>query len=675
MKLDSTSTTPASATSAESATTNAFGRAVHAVRFLSIDAVEKAQSGHPGTPMGLASIAVDLFTKHLRYNPDDPAWLNRDRFVLSCGHASMLLYSVLHLAGYDVSLDDLEAFRQWDSKTPGHPEFGHTPGVETTTGPLGQGIGNAVGMALAAKMAGARVNTKDASILDYRVFVLASDGDLMEGVAAESVSLAGHLKLDNLVVVYDDNRITIDGGTEIAFSEDVGRRFEALGWHVQWVDGHNPSQVRQALDQAVAADSPALVVARTHIAFGSPGKQDTSASHGAPLGVSETQATKRTAGWPLEPAFHVPEAAYEPFVSRKEENLRLYHAWQEQVAALGSEQKAALDELVNHAAPADLFEQLVAVAGNADDATRSHSARIQQKVAELVPAFVGGSADLACSVKTSLKGSGDVGSDDFSGRNLHFGVREHGMGSVLNGIALSGLFVPFGSTFLIFSDYMRPPMRLASLMKQQVVYVFSHDSIFLGEDGPTHQPVEQLWSLRMVPNLDVVRPADAVECAAAWAHALTRTEGPTALSLTRHTVPALRRPDGFELRQILDGGYVLSDAHDPTLVLIATGSEVGVAVAAKAILDDRGQRVRVVSMPCVDAFLRLPKDKRDTVLPPGVRRASLELGVSTPWHALVGLDGIAIGIDRFGASAPYEELATQFGMTAEQVAERIQAQL
>ncbi len=654
---------------------SSFEKAVQAVRFLSVDAVEKAQSGHPGTPMGLAAIAVDLFTKHLRYNPDDPAWLNRDRFVLSCGHASMLLYSVLHLAGFDVSLDDLKAFRQWESKTPGHPELGHTPGVETTTGPLGQGIGNAVGMALAAKMAGARVNTEDTSVIDYRVFVLASDGDLMEGVASESVSLAGHLRLDNLVVIYDDNRITIDGTTDLAFSEDVGRRFEGLGWHVQWVDGHNPDRVRKALDQAVAADRPALIVARTHIAFGSPGKQDTSASHGAPLGASETAATKCAAGWPKEPAFYVPETAYEPFLDRKKDNLRFYEAWQKTVAALGSEQKAALDELVDHAAPADLLEQLLAVVGNGDDATRSHSARIQQKVADLVPAFVGGSADLACSVKTSIKGSGDVGAEDFSGRNLHFGVREHGMGAILNGIALSGLFVPYGSTFLIFSDYMRPPMRLASLMKQQVVYVFSHDSIFLGEDGPTHQPIEQLWSLRMVPNLDVVRPADAVVCAAAWTHALLRTTGPTALSLTRHTVPALKRPEGFDPRQILDGGYVLTDAEDPTLVLIATGSEVCTAVAAKAILEAAGQRVRVVSMPCVDAFLRLPKERRNAVLPPGVRRASIELGVSTPWHALVGLDGIAVGIDRFGASAPWEELATQFGMTAKQVAERIQAEL
>ncbi len=659
---------------------SSFDQAVRTVRFLSIDAVEKANSGHPGAPMGLAGIAVDVFTRHLRYQPADPAWPNRDRFVLSCGHASALLYSMLHLAGYDVTLDDLKAFRQWGSKTPGHPEYAHTPGVETTTGPLGQGIGNAVGMALAAKLAGARVNREGSSLVDYRVFVLASDGDMMEGVAAEAASYAGHLKLDNLVVVYDDNRITIDGTTDIAFTEDVGARYAALGWHVQRVDGHAPEEVRKALDAAVAAERPALIVARTHIGYGSPNKQDTPDCHGAALGAAEVRATKEAAGWPLEPAFFVPPEARQPFDVRRKENLAVYEAWQKQLAAAAPEQKAALDELLEKRVPADLFEKLIAAADKKNDATRSHAGKIQQTVAKLVPSLVGGSADLAGSVKTLIKGSPDIGPGAFSGKNLHFGVREHGMGSVMNGLALSGLFVPYGSTFLIFSDYMRPPMRLAALMNQQVVYVFSHDSVFLGEDGPTHQPVEQLWTLRMTPNLDVVRPADSLECAAAWYHALSRKSGPTVLSLTRHVVPELARPEGFDPQRVLDGGYVLSDAAAPTLVLIATGSEVSVAVEVKKLLEnpslgEKAQRVRVVSMPCVDAFLRLPKAAQDAVLPPGVRRASFEIGVTSPWRALTGLDGICIGVDRFGVSAPWEVIAEKFGLTAPQVAERILAEI
>ncbi len=657
-----------------------FEQAVRTVRFLSVDAVEKAGSGHPGTPMALAGITVDLFTRYLRYNPEVPAWPNRDRFVLSCGHASMLLYSVLHLAGYDVSVDDLKAFRQYESKTPGHPEYAHTPGVETTTGPLGQGLGNAVGMALAAKLAGQRVNRDDAPLIDYRVFVLASDGDLMEGVAGEAASLAGHLQLDNLVVIYDANQITIDGGTDLSFSEDVAARFESLGWQVWHADGHAPEEVRRALDAAVAADRPALIVARTHIGYGSPNKQGSAAAHGAALGADEVRATKEAAGWPLEPTFHVPAEAYEPFRAWREENLRAYQAWQGKVQGLQGDALQSFETFLNREVPEDLLEQLIAARSTKADATRGHAGHIQQKVAELVPGLVGGSADLAGSVKTTIKGAGDVGPGAFDGRNLHFGVREHGMGAVLNGLALSGLFVPYGSTFLIFSDYMRPPMRLAALMRQQVVYVFSHDSIYLGEDGPTHQPVEQLWTLRMVPNLDVVRPADSLECAAAWTHALSRRDGPTVLSLTRHTVPELPRPPGFEPRQMLEGAYVLVDATDPTLVLVATGSEVSVALEAKALLEHselgaRAQRVRVVSMPCVEAFLRLPQEKRDAVLPPGVRRATFEIGVTTPWRAIAGLDGICIGLDRFGASAPWTEIASKFGFTAAQVADQILTEL
>jgi transketolase len=625
--------------------------------------------------MGLAAIAVEIFSNHLVYNPEDPAWPNRDRFILSCGHASMLIYSMLHLTGYDVSLDDIRDFRQWGSKTPGHPEFGHTAGVETTTGPLGQGISNAVGLALAAKMGGARVNSSDTSVIDYNVFALASDGDLMEGVAYEACSLAGHFKLDNLVVVYDANNVTIDGKAEISFTENVSDRFRGLGWAVAAVDGHDAAAVRAALNEAKGADRPVLIVAKTHIGYGAPNKQDTSASHGAPLGADEVKATKEAAGWPLEPTFHVPPSAYTAFDARKAANKSAYDAWNKTVAALGSDQKTKLDTLLGRHVPADLLEQLVAEAGDKDDATRNHAGRIEQKVAELVPGLVGGSADLAGSVKTRLKASGDVSSEDFGQRNFNFGIREHGMGAILNGLALSGMFIPFGSTFLIFSDYMRPPMRLAGLMNQQVVYVFSHDSIFLGEDGPTHQPVEQLWTMRMVPNLDVVRPADAKECAAAWAHALTRKDGPTVLSLTRHTVPALSRPADFDPKTMLEGGYVIDDVADPELVLMATGSEVSEAITVKKILAEKGKKVRVVSMPCVDAFLRLPKSKQDAVLPPGVRRASFELGVTAPWKALTGLDGIEVGVDRFGASAPWKKLQEEYGVTPELAAQKILAAL
>lgn len=655
----------------ESASLTPYQEAVRTVRFLSIDAVEKANSGHPGAPMGLADIAVEIFANHLVFQPKDPSWHNRDRFILSCGHASMLIYSMLHLTGYDLSLQDLRDFRQWEAKTPGHPEYGHTKGVETTTGPLGQGISNAVGLALASKMAGARVNTEATSVIDYKVYVIASDGDLMEGVAYEACSIAGHLKLDNLIVVYDSNNVTIDGQAELSFSEDVGTRFSGLGWDVQHVDGHAAQEIKGALNQAKRGNRPQLIIAKTRIGFGSPKKQGLSASHGAPLGADEVRATKEAVGWPLEPAFYVPDAAKAAFNEAHARNQKAYDAWNKTVAGLAGEQKAALEQLLARTVPADLLEQLIKGLQSKDDATRSHAGRIQQKVAELVPALVGGSADLASSVKTRLNDSGDITALDFSQRNFNFGIREHGMGAILNGLALSGFFLPFGSTFLIFSDYMKPPMRLAALMNQQVVYVFSHDSIFLGEDGPTHQPMEQLWSMRLVPNLDVVRPADALECAAAWTYALRRTDGPTVLSLTRHTVPELKRPSDFDPEEIMNGGYVLSDVENPDLVLIATGSEVGEALQVQEILAARGKRVRVVSMPCVEAFMRLSREKQEAVLPTGVRRASFELGVTAPWKALTGLDGIEVGVDKFGASAPMERLQVEYGVTAAQVAERI----
>ena len=644
--------------------------AIHTVRFLSVDGVEAANSGHPGTPMALAGIGVELFTRYLRYVPEDPTWPNRDRFVLSCGHASMLLYSLLHLAGYDLSLDELKNFRQWGSKTPGHPEVGHTPGVETTTGPLGQGVGNGVGMALAMKMAGARVNTDQDPIFDSRVFVLASDGDLMEGVASEAASLAGLWGLDNLVVIWDDNRITIDGSTELSFTEDVAKRFEAYGWFVQNVDGHDQAALGGVLDAAVAEKGrPSLIVARTHIAIGAPTKQDTAGAHGAPLGAEEIAGAKKAAGWPVEPTFAIPDDARTPFAAQVEKNRVLHSDWKTRVAKLDPTRKAAYDSLVSHAAPAKLYETLCESAPDKANATRSTASVVQQTAAEQVPALVGGSADLAESCKTTIKGSGHVARGQFEGRNLHFGIREHAMGSICNGLALSGLFVPYCSTFLIFSDYMRPAIRLAALMEQQVVYVFTHDSIFLGEDGPTHQPVEQVASLRLVPNLDVWRPANATECAAAWAHALQRKDGPTALVLTRHKIP---NPSADVPRaEASKGAYVLVDVAEPDVVLVATGSEVHVAEQVAEKLNASGKKTRVVSAPCIDLFLQRPKGEVDAVFGSNTKRVAIEAGRTKGWEAVVGRDGLCLGVDKFGASAPWDTLADEYGLTTDKIVARV----
>lgn len=650
-----------------------YEQAVQTLRFLAIDAVEKADSGHPGTPMALATAAVELFSQHLRYVPEAPDWPNRDRFVLSCGHASMLLYSILHLTGYDLPLDELKRFRQLGSKTPGHPEYGHTVGVETTTGPLGQGFTNAVGMALASKMAAARVNG-GSPLIDYRVYVFASDGDLMEGVSAEAASLAGHLGLDNLIVLYDDNQITIDGKTELSFSEDVAARFAAYGWATQHVDGHDRAQLNQAFRRAQSSTKPSLIVAKTTIAIGAPNKQGTSASHGSPLGKDEVRATKAAAGWPLEPDFLVPPGASDVFAPRLEENRRAYAAWQRAVEALAAEQKTRLNQVVTRQVPADLYAQLRASLEDKVDATRSHSGRIIQKLAELVPGLVSGSADLNASTKTDVKGSSSVKAGAYQGRNLHFGIREHAMGGIVSGLALSGGFVPVCSTFLVFADYMRPSIRLAALMGLSVGYVFTHDSIFVGEDGPTHQPIEHVWSLRLIPNLDVFRPADALECAAAWAHTVLRTDGPTALCLTRQNVPQLERPADFDPDTILRGAYVLTSDAAPELTIVATGSEVGVAVGAKKLLNERGRQVRVVSAPCWDLFRRQPADYQASVLPKGVRTVTLEAGVTTPWSE-AGTDVIRLGIDRFGASGPYKELAEAYGLTPERVADSISKEL
>ena len=646
-------------------------QAVKTIQMLAVDGVEKAGCGHPGAPMGLAAITFEIWMRQLRVDPKDPAWPNRDRFVLSCGHASMLLYAMLHLSGHDVSLDDLKNFRQWDSKTPGHPEAHHTPGVETTTGPLGQGIANAVGMATSIKMMAARFGDE---LFDARVFGIASDGDMMEGLSGEACSLAGHLGLGNLVFFYDDNRITIDGGTDLAFSEDVGKRYEAFGWHVQYIDGHDHAAIREALDDACdEKQRPSLIVARTRIGKGSPNKENSAKAHGEKLGEDEVVATKKNIGWPTEPTFLVPDEVKALFAERAEQVGELRKSWLGKLTAYRADAANAqrYDALVERRVPSDLLDQLVAAIPDKAAATRVTSGVLQQTVAQQVPSLMGGSADLTPSTKTYINDSGSLRKGDFSGRNVHFGVREHAMGAFANGVALSDGFIPYTATFLVFSDYMRPAMRLAALSQLQSLFIFTHDSVYLGEDGPTHQPVEHFWALRVIPNLDLVRPCDALECAASWVHALSRTKGPTAFALTRQNVPNLPRPDGFDPKQMLRGAYVIDDAADPDVVIVATGSEVAVALEAKRGLADTGKAIRVVSAPCWDQFERQPQDYRDSIIPPGSRRVAIEIGITSPWRGLVGLDGLVIGHDAFGHSAPWETIRSQFGHDPDSVTKRI----
>ncbi len=649
------------------------------IRFLAADGVEKAKSGHPGLPMGMADVAYVLWTKFMRWQPDDPAWPDRDRFVLSAGHGSMLLYATLHLAGYDLSLADLQSFRQLRSRTPGHPEHGHTPGVETTTGPLGQGIGNAVGMALASRMAAARFNTPEFSPVSWRVFGLCSDGDLMEGVSHEAASLAGHLGLGNLVFVYDDNRITIEGSTSLAFSEDVQKRFEAYGWHVLRADPYDHADLEAALSAAVAEESrPSLVIVRGHIGYGAPKKQDTSHAHGEPLGAEELAGARRALGWPDSPPFLVPAEVRARFAARAAELRPGYDAWHagmKRWRAGDAARAGRWDAMIERRIPADLFDRLCQAAPTAAAATRAHGHAVLQQAAALVPALVGGSADLEPSTKTSIKDSPSVRRGDFGGRNLHFGIREHGMSAILNGMALSG-FVPYGSSFLVFTDYARPSLRLAALMKLPVTWVFTHDSVFVGEDGPTHQPVEHLAALRAIPNLLVLRPADGLETAAAWGLAIERRDGPTIIALTRQTTPVLARPATFDAADLRRGAYVLVESTAAGAVtLIATGSEVGVAVAAAALLAGSGRPARVVSMPAPQLFLAQPAEWRSRVLPEGGRRVTIEAGVTAGWREIAGDSGLLIGIDRFGESAPASDLAPFFGLTAEAVAQRVTAWL
>jgi transketolase len=648
---------------------------INAIRVLAMDAVQKADSGHPGTPMALAPLAYVLWTQHLRYNPTDPHWLNRDRFVLSAGHASMLLYSVLYLTGYDLTLDDLKQFRQWGSKTPGHPELHDTPGVETTTGPLGQGIGNSVGMAVAEAHMGAVFN-RDQKIIDHHVYFVASDGDMMEGVSHESASFAGHAKLGKLIGFYDDNHITIEGDTALTFSDDTGMRFEAYGWHVQHVaDVNDLAALNLAIDAAKAETSkPSLIVVRSHIGYGSPNKHDTAEAHGSALGVDEIALTKKAIGYPSLDSFYVaPEALrYWRDAAKKRANAqadwkKVYDAYKAANPALAKE----LERRLRGDLP-DGWEELLPVftAKDGNVASRAASGVVINAIGKKIPELMGGSADLASSTNTIIKGEPSFSAESYAGRNFHFGIREHGMGSIMNGMSLFGGIIPYGATFLIFSDYMRPPVRLASIMERHVIYVYTHDSIGLGEDGPTHQPIEQLSALRAIPHFTLIRPADASETAEAWRAAL-KHKGPVALVLTRQKLPFIDRTKYAAAGGLARGAYVLADAPGgaPQVVLMSSGSEVSLILDAQTKLAGEGIRARAVSMPSHEIFARQDQAYRDSVLPRGVKRIAIEAAHPMSWYRWVGDDGVIIGLERFGASAPAPTIYEHLGITAARVVE------
>jgi transketolase len=651
-------------------------RCINTIRMLAADAVQKAKSGHPGMPMGAAAMAYVLWTRHLRHTPANPTWPDRDRFVLSAGHGSMLLYALLHLTGYDLGLEDLQQFRQWESRTPGHPEYGHTAGVETTTGPLGQGFATGVGMAIAEGWLSAQFNRPGHAPFDHYTYAIVSDGDLMEGVASEAASLAGHLKLGKLIYLYDDNEISIDGSTDLAFTEDVGRRFEAYGWHVQRVaDGNDLDAVDAAIRAAQAEKSrPSLIMCRTHIGFGSPNKQDTSKAHGEPLGDDEVKLTKQKLGWPESPTFLVPDDVRQAFRQALERGKAWEADWRQRVkahAAAFPAEAARWEQFLSGQLPAGWDAALPKYTpSDPDVATRAVSGKVIQAVYSKLGNLVGGSADLAPSNNTYVPEGGEFQAGSPGGRNFRFGVREHAMGAIANGMALHGGLRPYVATFLVFSDYMRPAIRLAALMGAPVIYIFTHDSIGLGEDGPTHQPIEHVMTLRAIPDLRVIRPADATETVEAWRAALTH-RGPTCLILTRQNLPILDR--AATTAGVEQGAYVLADAAGgtPQLILIATGSEVAVALGAQKILAGKGVRARVVSMPSWECFDAQPKEYRDAVLPPAVTaRLAIEAGSPLGWFKYVGLGGDVVAMTRFGASAPAKVLFEQFGFTPENVAAR-----
>ncbi len=642
--------------------------AANIIRGLAMDGVQKANSGHPGMPMGTADFTSVLFLKHLNHDPKDPAWRNRDRFVLSAGHGSMLLYSLLHLSGYDVSMDDLKNFRQLDSKTPGHPEYGHTPGVETTTGPLGQGCGNAVGMAVAEAMLAERFNQKDFPVIDHYTYVIAGDGDMMEGLSHESFSLAGHLRLRKLIVFYDFNCITIEGATGLACSDDVQKRFEGYNWNVIEIDGHDYYQIDAALNKARAQDRPTLIVGRTCIGRGSPNLAGTHKVHGEPLGPENVIAAKKNLGLPVDKDFYIPDDVRQIFRSRLDELAAGHRKWDDLYARYAKaypNQHKQLESFYCLELPENLESVLPSFDPQKPVATRNASGTVLQALAKAIPNLVGGSADLAPSTKTLLDNCGHIGPGAFSGRNFHFGIREHAMAAMLNGIAAHGGFRGYGATFFVFADYCRPSVRLSAIMGLPVIYIFTHDSIYVGEDGPTHQPVEQMTSLRIMPNVTVIRPADATETGAAWVAALKNLKGPTILLLTRQNLPILDRSSLPPASMLEKGAYVLWQSNAcPQMILIASGSEVAIALDAAKQLDNDGIAVRVVSMPSWELFERQTTQYKDSVLAPQCRlRLAIEAGVSLGWHKYVGDQGRVLSMDRFGASGPYKALAERFGFT------------
>ncbi|HCU37234.1 MAG TPA: transketolase [Armatimonadetes bacterium] len=647
---------------------------INTLRFLSADAVQEANSGHPGLPLGAAPMAYTLFDRVMRFDPADPGWINRDRFILSAGHGSALLYALLHSYGYDLPLEQVRNFRQWESLTPGHPEYGLTPGVEATTGPLGQGFAMGVGMAMAERFLAAQFNTSEQAVIDHYTYAIVSDGDLMEGISAEAASLAGHQKLGKLIYLYDDNSISIEGSTDLAFTEDVCARFAAYGWHVQTVaDGNDVDAIEAAVKAAqTETGKPSLIAVKTHIGYGSP-KQDSAKAHGEPLGDDDLAATKEKLGWPVEPRFHVPEDAAAHMLEAGRRGGQLHKQWNQMLEAYRAaapEQGATFDLCVTGQLPAGWDEALPVFEAGGGDATRNSSGKVLNALAGVLPTLIGGSADLAPSNKTMLDGFDAADAEHPGGRNFHFGVREHAMGAAVNGMALHGGVIPYGGTFLVFSDYVRPSLRLASLMQTHAVFVFTHDSIGVGEDGPTHQPIEHVMSLRAIPELLVLRPADPNETAAAWRVAIERG-GPACLMLTRQKLPTLDPAAHDITGGVAKGAYVLRAATSPDIVLIATGSEVSLALKAAEELAAQGIEASVVSMPSWELFEEQDDEYRKSVLPCGVPRVSIEAGTTLGWQRYVGLEGDAIGLDRFGASAPGDEVMEKLGLNVENVVCRV----
>ena len=647
---------------------------IDTIRTLAMDGVQKAKSGHPGMPMGTAPMAYVLWTRHLKHNPSNPKWPNRDRFVLSAGHGSMLLYSLLHLTGYDLPLEELKQFRQYKSKTPGHPEYHLTPGVETTTGPLGQGFSNGVGMAIAEKYLAARYNRPNFQVVNYRIYGIVSDGDLMEGVASEAASLAGHLKLGNIIYLYDDNHISIDGNTKLAYTEDAAKRFEAYGWHVQVLeDGNDLEAIENAIKAAEEeTNRPSLIKVRTHIGYGSPNKQDTAEAHGSPLGEEEVRLTKRKLGWDPDKQFFIPPESLQQYRRAVEQGKKWESLWR----TMFDNYKRAHPDLANELEQiregnfGDGWKKaLPTFAPDTSVATREASGKVLNALAPHLPTLIGGSADLAPSNNTFLKDIPEYQAGVYSGRNFHFGVREHAMGSILNGMALTDGIIPYGGTFLVFSDYMRPPIRLAALMKIRPIYVFTHDSIGLGEDGPTHQPVEQFAALRSIMNITFIRPADANETAVAWRFAIEHKTGPIALALTRQKLPVIDRTKYASAENLAHGAYTLAESSkSPQIILMASGSEVQYALGAYEQLVKEQIPARLVSMPSWELFERQPKEYRESVLTPSIKkRVAVEAASPMGWHKYVGDDGTIVGMTTFGASAPYEILYKEFGFTVENV--------